>query len=1088
MSTFLPGTEVTFRGLRWEVVYSQPGGTDLELYRLRCLDAGLRGTEMDVVHPFEPLEPVTTEMDPARPGRLDTWRVYHQAFLLEQALGPDTLVAVQPGRLRIAPYQLVPVMRALRMSRVRLMLADGVGLGKTVEAGLVLAELIARRRANRILVVSPAGPLLHQWRDEMRDRFGLRFTVLDADGLQRIRRENELGANPFDHVALGLISIDFAKQERVLVELERTQYDVVVIDEAHHCTSLGDAGDREDSQRRRLSEVLARQGDGLLLLTATPHDGFDPHFASLVELLDPSLVDGRGVLRGEAFKKHMVRRLKSHIPDPITGKPFLEREVHPEKVAFGRDSHPRFTAFQEALLALVVPNLRRALRNRRYGEVLAFLALLKRSVSTAAACRNTLVAITDRLDGLAERGAEDRDARAQRLRTLREYRRRAERFGALSVEEEQDQAILEAEDIASELAESGAEDLLKRLGIEERESRRDTERLKRLDALRTGLRELASLAADAVAEDPKPAAVLDQVRAIRAGEPGANVLVYTEYADSQTELVEALKQAVARGDLAGDVLSISGADDDASRIAAFTRFRAGDGLVLVSTDASSEGLNLHQRCHHLIHLELPYNPNRLEQRNGRIDRVGQTQVPHVTYLFLAGTFEERLLLRLVSKYERQRKKLTFVPNTLGVWASDASAARLLDGIAKEEGDLFGPRETVLEFGSGHEEDTASPAYRDLVAEVERAFKDYDQAAKSHAWLGEAGVHADETQRAEAERARDRGSRLADVDLFAFVCDAVRAESRDPKAVVQTAPDVWTLRLDANWTFGLSEPSGNDPLPGFDPGSRTLRLTTAEGMEQDADGRPVGFLGRAHPIVRRSLDRVRNLRYGSGGADVDVRSAAARGDRTHPELLLTFLGSVETGAGREYERVFAARVGPDAAGVEILAEPEAWCPLADPGRAVPAAGAWDRLFRPWAGEARARAFDGARQAMEPWACAFLDRHAADLADERKALDAWLRSRTELVCGSPQAPQVGLFDSATSAPRPRWREGGTDRERLASFATDRDNPVAARREAEGVLGLYDCRDVDLRQRAIVKEVAVAPVGLLMLVPDAEVGHGA
>ncbi len=158
MGAFLPGTEVTFRGLRWEVVYSQPGGTDLDLYRLRCLDAGLRGTEMDVVHPFEPLEPVTTEMDPARPGRLDTWRVYHQAFLLEQALGTDTLVAVQPGRLRIAPYQLVPVMRALRMSRVRLMLADGVGLGKTVEAGLVLAELIARRRANRILVVSPAGP------------------------------------------------------------------------------------------------------------------------------------------------------------------------------------------------------------------------------------------------------------------------------------------------------------------------------------------------------------------------------------------------------------------------------------------------------------------------------------------------------------------------------------------------------------------------------------------------------------------------------------------------------------------------------------------------------------------------------------------------------------------------------------------------------------------------------------------------------------------------------------------------------------------------------------------------------------------
>jgi hypothetical protein len=251
---------------------------------------------------------------------------------------------------------------------------------------------------------------------------------------------------------------------------------------------------------------------------------------------------------------------------------------------------------------------------------------------------------------------------------------------------------------------------------------------------------------------------------------------------------------------------------------------------------------------------------------------------------------------------------------------------------------------------------------------------------------------------------------------------------------------------------------------------------------------VGFLGRAHPIVRRSLDRVRNLRYGSGGADVDVRSAAARGDRAYPELVLTFLGSVETGVGREYERVFAARVGPGTAGVEILAEPEAWTPLADPGRAIPAAGVWDRLFIQWAGEARARAFEAASKAMGPWARAFLDRHTADLADERKALDAWLRSRTEAVCGSPQAPQVGLFDTATHTPRPRWREGATDRERLASFATDRDNPVAARREAEGVLTLYDRRDADLRQRAIVKDVVVVPVGLLMLVPDAEVGHGA
>lgn len=105
--------------------------------------------------------------------------VYHQAFILEQALGPDALLAVQPGRLRMEPYQLVPVLRAIQMSRVRLLLADGVGLGKTIQAGLVLTELIARRLAHRILIVTPAGPLLKQWDVEMRERFGIRFTVSD---------------------------------------------------------------------------------------------------------------------------------------------------------------------------------------------------------------------------------------------------------------------------------------------------------------------------------------------------------------------------------------------------------------------------------------------------------------------------------------------------------------------------------------------------------------------------------------------------------------------------------------------------------------------------------------------------------------------------------------------------------------------------------------------------------------------------------------------------------------------------------------------------------------------------------------------
>ncbi len=234
--------------------------------------------------------------------------------------------------MAIEAYQRVPLLRALEMVRPRLLLADGVGLGKTIQAGLIAAELIVRRRAHRILVVCPPGPLLRQWEQEMRLRFGLRFTpITDSASLREARRGLELGGNPFDATALCLTSMDFAKSDRVLAELERASWDLVIIDEAHHCT--GGAGPGEDSQRRLLAEVLARSGDGLLLLTATPHDGHDPHFASLIALLDPSLVDGSGRLLGTAYRRHVVRRLKSHIRDPITGAPlFRERVVVPVRV------------------------------------------------------------------------------------------------------------------------------------------------------------------------------------------------------------------------------------------------------------------------------------------------------------------------------------------------------------------------------------------------------------------------------------------------------------------------------------------------------------------------------------------------------------------------------------------------------------------------------------------------------------------------------------------------------------------------------------------------------------------------------------
>ena len=1070
MTELLPGTQVKARGLRWEVVFSQPAG-EHRLYRLRSLERSLGIDELDVLS-FEKIEPLATEMDPRRAARLLEWRVYHDAFLLEQALGPSVLLAAQPGRLRIAAYQLVPVLRALQMPRPRLLLADDVGLGKTIEAGLLLAELIARRRAHRILIVAPAGPLLSQWQEEMRERFGLRFRILDSDALKEIRRGSELGANPFDHVALGLISMDFAKQETVLQEIDRSHFDVVVLDEAHHCASLGGAGDLEDSRRRRLAEVLARKADALFLLTATPHDGYDPHFASLIELLDPSLVDGRGALRGESYRTHVVRRLKRHIVDPDTQQPmFRDREVHPIAVRSGTDGP--VAAFYRGLAELVVPALHRAMRTRSYADVLAFMALLKRSVSTIRACKSTLGVIADRLHELGERGSEAQETRTQRLKTLRDLRRRLQRYGSLSQEETQDRDALEAEDIAAQLAL-----VVDDIDETQRGRRREQGRLSALERREKELRKLVALAAAAEVGDPKLAAIVAQIHAIRRAEPRANILVYTEYTDSLEVLAEALRGACTRGELTGQLLTISGADPDERRSERTARFRSEDDAILVSTDASAEGLNLHDRCHHLIHLELPYNPNRIEQRNGRIDRFGQQYDPQIYYLFLAGTFEEHLLMRLVSKYEAQRRALGCVPDTLGftVDSEDRLDRSILNSFtADEPSPLFAAQASGQVHATEHDD---LPAFKEILSQFDSVFAEFERTSKTHVWLGEQGLHADAAIIAEADQALRRGAEFGVRDLVAFVTSAVLADSTDPDAVRPSGAGQWTLQLPSSWSFGLDA-----QIPGWDPATRTLRLTADMQRTHDAEGHKLGFLGRAHPIVARALDRVRNIRFGSNQIELDRRVGAARWDGAEPALLRTYLGRVQSGAGREFERVLAVVHHRDGTQQAVL-EPTEWLQWTDPKRGAPPASAWESHFSDWA---RANDPEPCQVAVlafsEGPAAEFLKQHRATLAAEQDELTRWLRTRTDALCG-PRTAQATLFGPRDAA-LPAWQTLTDDAERLAAYATDPAVAPRARSEAQGVLDLHRRRRAELERRATLTPAEAVPLGLLMLLPQSAEG---
>ena len=1071
---FLAGSRIAARGLAWDLLEVQQLGAQQRL-RLRCAGGDLHGLEWDLLYPNEPATPLQTALRPEAPGPLTVWRLHHIACLLDQVPGPYDMLAAEPGRLTIEPYQLAPLMRALELPRPRLLLADAVGLGKTVQAGLIATELIARRRAHRILAVSPPGPLLTQWHHELRDRFGLRFTIIaDSAALQRERRRTELGGNPFDSIALCLVSLDFAKQEHVLEDLERVSWDLAIIDEAHHCIAASPGADSDDTLRRRLAEVVARRSDGLLLLTATPHDGYDAHFASLIELLDPSLVDGRGGLAGTAYRRHVVRRLKSHIRDPRTGAPlFRERKVLPVRIDQRGSGAGTVQAFHSALAALVAPKLRRAKHGGDYADALAFIGLLKRSVSTIAACVATLQVVAERYRTLRTDATDAEALRKERARALRAYRRRRLRFGVLDAAAEAAAAELEAEDMAADLLRFGASETGPRRG--------DSQDGGIAEALQALIRQGEA----AAPHDPKLRAMLDEVRLIRVAHPAANILVYTEYADSQAAAVAALRHAKAIG---GEVLAISGLDPEAERTRIAERCADRNNIVLVSTDSMAEGLNLHQRCCHLIHLDLPYNPNRLEQRNGRIDRYGQRRDPEIRYLYLAGTFEERLLLRLIAKYEKARACLDVMPDTLGVTAGESACNTGLvsgfaetpahPGFAEHQARLFhddAPPIRTLDVAAEVEN---AAALHDLLHEIDRAFAGYERQAVHHGWLAGQGLAAGLRQAGAAAAARERSDALTGhIDLPAFIADAIAAEMNDAsatsersgsKACVQAAGDRLTLPPD--WTAGL------EGLPGYDARTRTLRFTRDRNRLCDADGESLAYLGRGHPLARRAIARVRRSDIVSEGTIRDARVSAARSDRDAPSALFTF--SVEIAGARRtaLQRVIAVLL-PQSGPAEEIAQAESWLHLAAPDRTILLGTVWQRWFAHWLPQRQRQAEQIATAAMHRIAAGFID--AQRQRCDRARLERWLALRAGDICGAHVAATHDLFGAITGLPA--WKTHPAPLDRLAAFAADPDNAPPKRREANSMLALFRRRCDEIAADLAPSAPVLHPLGMLLLVPE-------
>jgi superfamily II DNA or RNA helicase len=564
--------------------------------------------------------PVAGKLDP--PDRLDAFLDAVRWGAIASA-DPRALQAPFRSGITIEDYQLDPVVRSLRSPRVNLLIADDVGLGKTIEAGLVVQELLLRHRARTVLVVCPAS-LTIKWRSEMAEKFGLEFRIVDQELLRQLRRERGITANPWTHFPRLIVSMDWLKRARPMALFDAIlpqgqvtyprPFDLLIIDEVHNVAPAGRGKYATDSQRTVAIRKLSPYFEHRLFLSATPHNGYTESFTALLELLDPQRF-ARGVRPpDQVLWEAMVRRLKTELPPKPDGTPrFPTRRVDALGVTHTAKEREGY-----AILARYSGLRHQAAKGTAGEQATDFVILLlkKRMFSSPEAFASTLAV---HRETLAKSPKEARvDKRAVQLAIER-----------MDEEAGDDGEIAQA-----------TEDALRAVAQAQAPGGADEKKL---------LDELEAWAHSGKARpDSKADALFAYLEATGRpvgpdGQPHWNderVIVFTEYRDTQKWLQGLL---AARG-LGGDRLElIFGGMDQEHRERIKSEFQADPSLspvrILLATDAASEGIDLQRTCHRVVHYEIPFSPTRLEQRNGRIDRHGQPSPEVLVYHFVPQGWE-----------------------------------------------------------------------------------------------------------------------------------------------------------------------------------------------------------------------------------------------------------------------------------------------------------------------------------------------------------------------------------------------------------------------------------------------------------------
>jgi len=600
--------------------------------------SGRLGSELLYRHREPTLEIVSVGRPWSFDGDGALLRLVSEALRIRLAYLFDPLLAIHTSLVEPLPHQITGVYgEMLTRQPLRFLLADDPGAGKTIMAGLLIKELLTRGDLHRCLIVCP-GMLAEQWQDELHFKFHLPFDILTNDKLESARTGNWFLENSLVICRLDKLSRD----EDVQAKLEQTDWDLIVVDEAHKMSASFFSGELKTTKRYRLGQQLSRLTRHFLLMTATPHNGKEEDFQLFMALLDGDRFEGRfrdGVHVVDA--SDLMRRLVKEQLLKFDGTPLF-----PERLAYTVSY--RLSDLEARLYKEVTDYVREefnradALESEgRKGTIgFALTILQRRLASSPEAIYQSLKRRRERLEKrlreeqLMKRGGEASVPAAQELPSY--------------TEEDLD----ELEDAPSAEVEQAEEQV-----IDQATAARTIAELEAEIAILNGLEELALKVKQSKIDkkwDELSKLLQNQAEMFDAHGHRRKLVIFTEHRDTLNYLTDRIRTLLGRPEAVVTIHGGMGREERRNAQEAFTQDKNVE--ILVATDAAGEGINL-QRAHLMVNYDIPWNPNRLEQRFGRIHRIGQTEVCHLWNLVADETREGDVFKRLFEKIEEQRRAL-----------------------------------------------------------------------------------------------------------------------------------------------------------------------------------------------------------------------------------------------------------------------------------------------------------------------------------------------------------------------------------------------------------------------------------------------